>query len=122
MPNKIIRLAANANRQEFQERIRFAMVKAALESVGEGESAGERLEYGARILRGDINLQTSALAVLVSIESMLPADTGNPGRPDDDPISIDDDMIRATLWPEGDITQGVFHKLAVANIRPLPGE
>lgn len=119
MARNLARLADYSTRDDFGDRVRLSFAAAALKALEPGGNDEERANFAMSVLRGNIPIHVVVTAVLAAVSETAPAPA-----PGDKlkPIDIPDDWIESAMRPGGDISAGVFAKLAIAHMRKIEPE
>jgi hypothetical protein len=114
MAKNLGRLADHATRSDFADRVRLSFTAAALKALDGTGNNEERANFAMAVLRGDIPAHVVVTAALASMAETAPDPApGDKGKP----LEIPDDWIDGAMRPGGDISKGVFAKLAIAHMR-----
>jgi hypothetical protein len=110
MPTASSKAMIAAQSQEFQARVRLALVRTALLAIDDENSA--RAAFARKVLAASVNLPAAAVAVVANAAigaSIAGAAEG------DDTFGVADADIGFTVAADDDPATGVFDKLARAN-------
>lgn len=99
----------------FQKRVQFALMRIALQTIDDDNSA--RSAYAKRVLNNQANLFVASVAVVAntSIGSSIAGFPGE-GQEDDGSFGVADADIAFAVAEGDDPSNGVFQKLATANV------